>query len=258
MQEAGIVVSPELRETIRGSWKKYSQIQGSYQPYYRFGDDNEAVDRTVVDNVTAMELSESLQGHRTGWCTAGTRTAAHQLSCGDFYVYYSEDKNGDETVPRVAIRMEDGQVAEVRGIEPGQGLESVMVDITERQLRTLPGGGDYFERLENMKHMTDIYNRQHAGQELTADDIMFLRFTKGAGEGFGQYADPRLAELLKVRDFGADLKLIVQAGADPTVLADQLISQGRSDAVAKNINAFLKAGASREEPKTMLQSGYDA
>ena len=69
-----------------------------------------------------MSLAQSLRSWNTGWCTAGTRTAAHQLSMGDFYVYYTQDEEGKDVVPRVAIRMEDGSVAEVRGINPDQNL----------------------------------------------------------------------------------------------------------------------------------------
>jgi hypothetical protein len=36
-----------------------------------------------------MPLVESLQGHGTGWCTAGETTAKTQLDGGDFYVYYT-------------------------------------------------------------------------------------------------------------------------------------------------------------------------
>jgi len=43
-------------------------------------------------NSDHMPLVESLQGHGTGWCTAGESTAQAQLQGGDFYVYYSYDK----------------------------------------------------------------------------------------------------------------------------------------------------------------------
>ena len=63
-----------------------------------------------------LKLYNSLQGYNTGWCTAGSReTAKEQLEEGDFYVYYSKDKNGNYTIPRLAIRMSEDEIAEIRG-----------------------------------------------------------------------------------------------------------------------------------------------
>ncbi len=60
--------NPEQLIATKGSWVKYNQ-----------GSDH-------------MPLVQSLQGHGTGWCTAGESTAEIQLKGGDFYVYYSFDK----------------------------------------------------------------------------------------------------------------------------------------------------------------------
>ncbi len=46
-----------------------------------------------------VPLVISLQGHGTGWCTAGESTAKLQLKAGDFYVYYSLDGDGQPTIP---------------------------------------------------------------------------------------------------------------------------------------------------------------
>ena len=80
-----------------------------------------------------------MQGHGTGWCTAGESTANMQLQGGDFYVYYTRDEDGKDTVPRVAVRMQEGTVAEVRGVNAAQELEPVMADITSERLQDLPG-----------------------------------------------------------------------------------------------------------------------
>ena len=55
-----------------------------------------------------MPLVELLQGHGTGWCEREW-TAQTQLKAGDFYVYYSKDKEGNSTIPRAAIRMVGGR-----------------------------------------------------------------------------------------------------------------------------------------------------
>lgn len=235
-------ITPELREITEGSWIKYDQIQGNYDPYYH-EEDGEYIDDAVVDNDTAMSLAQSLRSWNTGWCTAGTRTAAHQLSMGDFYVYYTQDEEGKDVVPRVAIRMEDGSVAEVRGINPDQNLEGNMVDIATEKLKTLPGGDKYFEKIENMKRLTEIDERVKGGGELTTDDIIFLRFS-GEVEGFGWGEDPRVGELLQYRGFESDLGMVLSdESVDPNVFANKLVETDGGYAVANYLDKLLIAGA---------------
>ena len=236
--------SVERREITDGSWRKFDQIEGSYIPDYTM-DNNEATDASVVDNETAMELATSLRGHGTGWCTAGTRTAAHQLTGGDFYVYYTEDEDGNATVPRIAIRMENGTVTEVRGIESRQNLEGNMLDIAQEKLSQLPGGDSYFTKAENMKRLTEIDERFKTSGELTIEDIVFLRFS-GHIEGFGYEEDPRIDEILQARavDAGTDIEAVLGSGdIDPTGLANNLIESGWASVVADNLDKFLAAGA---------------
>ena len=82
-----------------------------------------------------MRLVDSLQGYGTGWCTAGEHTAETQLSGGDFYVYYSKDGNGEYKNPRVAIRMQGSNIAEVRGIAEGQNLDPFIIDVADEKLK---------------------------------------------------------------------------------------------------------------------------
>ena len=62
-------------------------------------------------------LWKSLQGKNTGWCTAGEEVAKSQLENGDFYIYYTKDKNDEYNNPRIAIRMngkeEIGEASEI-------------------------------------------------------------------------------------------------------------------------------------------------
>lgn len=167
---------PELRNDVRGSWTQFHQ---------------------TTDPRTARRLSGSLQGHGTGWCTAGESTAETQLNSGDFYVYYTRDEDGKDTIPRVAIRMQSGEVAEVRGVLPSQELEPVLADIASDKLQDLPGGEEYIQRAADMKHLTaidDLLSKDpHA--ELSADDVAFLYELNRTIEGFGYDNDPRVQEL---------------------------------------------------------------
>lgn len=168
--------SPELRKDTRGSWTKFNQTD---------------------DPRTARRLSGSLQGHGTGWCTAGESTAAMQLQGGDFYVYYTRDEKGKDTVPRVAIRMEQGEVAEVRGVNAAQELEPEMADITAEQLKKLPGGEEYIRKAQDMKRLTLLEKKITANPdtELTSEELRLLYQLDYEIQGFGYEEDPRIGEI---------------------------------------------------------------
>lgn len=262
-------ITPELREITEGTWVKYDQTQSSdYSDSYE--EDGEYTDDAFVDadNDTAMSLSQSLYGKRTGWCTAHSGTAAGQLREGDFYVYYTLDDQGNYTIPRIAIRMEWGVVAEVRGIESGQNLESNMIDIVVEKLKTLPGGDEYFEKVENMKRLTEIDERVKGGGELTADDIIFLRFS-GEIKGFGHHEDPRIEELLQDRSLDDDLDLVLD---NPSVTANdinEVVKHLHNEEIVKNVDKLFSAGVSiikladsircyeKEETKTTYRVAMD-
>lgn len=172
--------SPELRKDTRGSWTKFNQTD---------------------DPRTARRLSGSLQGHGTGWCTAGESTATMQLRGGDFYVYYTRDEKDRDTVPRVAIRMEQGEVAEVRGVNAAQELEPEMADITAERLKDLPGGEEYIRKAEDMKRLTAIEKRITANPDadLSAEELRFLYELDHEIQGFGYEDDPRIGEIRQLR-----------------------------------------------------------
>ena len=217
-------LTPELREITDGSWVKYDRIEGEYRPNYSYRRTQkgcEATDKSLVDSDTAMRLAESLQGKGTRLCTAGTHTAAHQLSKGDFYVYYTPDNDGNDTMPRVAIRMEGDQVAEVRGIAPRQNVEDNLLDVVAEKLNTLPGGGEYFKKVEQMRRLTEIDNRVKAGGELTAEDLEFLWFGERI-RGFGLYEDSRVDKLLENRCREDDFDSVLRSAGDVKELAGRM------------------------------------
>ena len=189
-QNYGFKITDELKAVTTGSWHDFEQSDHH--------DD-------------AQALSEFIRTYRTGWCTAGAETASTQLSTGDFYVWCSTNPdNGRDEVPRVAVRMEQGVVAEVRGIVGGQRqeLESQLADTVTAKISNLPGGEQYFKKAEAMKRVTDIEKRQGSGQELTQEDLAFLYETNDVIEGFGYEKDPRIDELRQKRDWHADMALM--------------------------------------------------
>lgn len=161
-----------------------------------------------------MSLVKSLQGHGTGWCTAGESTAEAQLKNGDFYVYYSYDKNGKPTIPRVAIRKEGDEIAEVRGIAFEQNLDPYIGDVVKKKLAEFPDGKAYEKKTEDMKKLTQIEKKAKAGQDLTKDDLIFLYEINSAIEGFGYQKDPRIVAIRKQRDPLKDAPIVFDCRPD--------------------------------------------
>ncbi|NQT49647.1 hypothetical protein HQ571_03055 [Candidatus Kuenenbacteria bacterium] len=159
-----------------------------------------------------MPLVESLQGHGTGWCTAGESTAEAQLENGDFYVYYSHDKQGNPIIPRLAIRMEGENIAEVRGVAAQQNLDPHIAntDILDDKLNKFGKEGErYKSKSAAMKRLTELEAKNNASEELSMDDLRFLYEFDGKIEGFGYEKDPRICEIFSGRDMRADLSHIL-------------------------------------------------
>jgi hypothetical protein len=215
---------PEKPQSTAGEWTTYQQL-----------DPKEGADR-------ARQLAESLQGYGTGWCTAGEGLAEGHLRGGDFHVYYSYDREGQPTVPRVAVRMHNGKVAEVRGIETGENLEPAMTDITMERVKDLPGSQEYLQAAEDMNRVTDIEIRVRQGQELTARDIYFLREYSGQIQNFGYGKDPRIGELLQDRDPSADMDIMLE-NFDHAQLVQNLLESGLSgqNTLVDNLDKLLQS-----------------
>lgn len=177
----------ESREQVAGQWVKY--VQG--------------------DMEGAEVLYASLQGKGTGWCTAGQSTAKAQIANGDFYVYYTNDEAGNPVNPRLAIRMGDEKIGEVRGVLPHQEVEPLLQDVLDEKLSEFGSEADeYRKKVVDMKRLTKIDNGSRAGQELTSEDLRFLYEIDSSIEGFGYSRDPRIEALMKTRSVDTDLKTI--------------------------------------------------
>lgn len=167
----------EINEETDGIWKKYEQ-GGNYQ-----------------------ELLESLQEKNTGWCTAGEQTCKRQLANGDFYIYYTKDKNGEYTDPRIAIRMDGkNRIKEVRGVGYKQNLEENMIDIADKKLDEFPDKEMYQKKVHDMRLLTEIDEKTENGIELTKDELKFLYELDNKIDGFGFKKDPRIEEIKSKRN----------------------------------------------------------
>jgi hypothetical protein len=181
-------------------------------------------------------LVPSLQGHGTGWCTAGESTAKISLQGGDFYVYYSNDPDGNPTIPRVAIRMEgEEHIAEVRGIAPQQNLDPYVGTIVEEKLAQFSDGKEYQKKVLDMKRVTFLEWKQRLNPdelkntkvqeklkkqseelfgiadettEFSPDQLRFLYEIDSQIQGFGYTIDPRIEEIRDKRNQIEDIKIL--------------------------------------------------
>ena len=96
-------------------------------------------------------LFNDINGKGTGWCTAGgIDTAGDHINGGDFHVYYTKDREGNYTKPRIAIRMNGNQIAEIRGISENQNIESNMEKVVDKKLEEFPDRDKY--KKQNICH----------------------------------------------------------------------------------------------------------
>ena len=186
-----------LFETITGQWVTYPQKSDH------------------------MPLVKSLQGHGTGWCTAGEETAKKQLEVGDFHVYYSDDLLGQPTIPRVAIRMDYNGIAEVRGVAPEQNFDLYITPVIQEKLTEFPDGEQYQQRVKDMQYITDIEERVNDGEDLTNECLRFLYEIDRKIESPGYEPDPRIAEILETRDNREDLAHLFSCRPDQISLTEK-------------------------------------
>jgi hypothetical protein len=192
--QKSLAASVENREEVRGEWIKYEQGQDG----------------------AAEKLFQSLEGKGTGWCTAGRSTAEVQVESGDFYVYYTNDANGEPTQPRLAIRMDgDNRIGEVRGILPHQNIEPAMQEVLDGKLHEFGGEADvYRKKSSDMRQLTALERKHEGGEPFTKEDLVFLYEVDAKIEGFGYDDDPRIKELRADRNLEEDMLVIFDCAKD--------------------------------------------
>ncbi len=183
-------------ENIKGEWVKYDQ------------------------NSDHMPLVKSIEGYPLEWCTAGEDTAKSQIEGGDFYVYYSENNNGENKIPRLAIRMNGkDEIGEIRGIEKDQNIDQYIQPVLDEKLEDFGQEGErYKEKSVDMKKMTEITQKHRNNQELNKEDLIFLYEIEKSIEGFGYQKDPRIKEIRQTRNPIEDASIVFEC--EPNQIAN--------------------------------------
>ena len=174
-------------------------------------------------------LFNDINGKGTGWCTAGgIDTAGDHINGGDFHVYYTKDREGNYTKPRIAIRMENNKIAEIRGIDKDQNIEANMEKVVDKKLEEFPDRDKYNKKVKDMEMLTYIYTKHQNKGELTKTDLRFLYEIDDEITGFGYGRDPRIEELLDGRNVRKDLALVFDC-------KEENISLTKREALSGNI-----------------------
>lgn len=155
----------------------------------------------------ARFLTQALEGKRSNLCLADVGSAQSYLNQGAVEIYFSNDRAGQPSIPRIALAYNESGVYEVRGtfntnedIDPYMARTNILSD----RLKNVPHGKSFEKKDRDMRKVTELAKKREHGEEFTPDDLMFLYEINGPIEGFGYNKDPRVAELIKDRNTEED------------------------------------------------------
>ena len=173
--------------------------------------------RTYPRGSDSKLLVESIAHYGTGWCLRGESTAERYLvrDKNELQVFYSLDKEGKPTIPRVVTVVNpNNQLTEVRGVAQEENLDPYIGPVVDAKLKEFPDGESYKKKSGDMKMLTEIEQKVKQKQELTKDDLVLLYEINGTIEGFGYQKDPRIAELRQGRNTEEDMLVIFECARE--------------------------------------------
>ena len=183
---AKIIKNKELLKTSgNGTWLKFN------------GGSKTNEDERINNS---KELAQLVQN--TYWCTK--TNSKSQLDGGDFYVYVTET-NG-EVFPRIAIRMDEDNVGEVRGNKSSaQDIEEEMLPIAEKFLTeniTNGSGKKWLDGIKYNQEAIDFYKKINEEGLFKNSIEIFIKLKSKEKENLLDYADRnghivRIEEMIK-------------------------------------------------------------
>lgn len=190
--------------------------------------------RTYPKGSDPTPLVDSIANYGTGWCIRGESTARRYLENNMLQIYYSNDPQGNPTVPRVVMVVNAAnQITEVRGIEAHEHLDSHIGPVVEQTLNEHPDGAKYKKKSSDMQRLTDIDRHIKAKtfdslpKEEKRQMLQFLYEVDSRIEGFGYEAagrDPRIEEIRSTRNLKEDLPILFNCTPNQIALAPSEIS----------------------------------
>src|SRR3989338_2732163 len=185
--------------------------------------------RRFPKGTPASELTTPIDGFNTTWCIAGEGYARDYLSRSDVWIYFSEDADGKNSIPRACIVDSGAQgITEVRGImsstEAKQHLDSYITPVVAKKLTSMPGGGKWQSTMEDMKHLAKTHFRHLQNEPLTKDDLVFLYEIHKSIQSSGYDRDPRIAEMLKRRDPEKDAPVVFGCAPEEIAWSQEAIT----------------------------------
>jgi putative effector of murein hydrolase len=189
----------EYLKTLRLPLERLAITQGEWKVFKRGSNPKEVV--------------KALQGFHTQWCIAGEGTAASYLKHSDLHIYFSQDAEGNNTIPRACIVSKQAGITEVRGIMSDeiakQHLDDYIVPVVQEKLSEIPGGEKWQAKMEDMRRLASIHINYKQRGTLTKEDLRFLYEIDRKIQSTGYNKDPRIEEILSGRDIKEDLSVIL-------------------------------------------------
>lgn len=155
------------------------------------------------------KLVAAIDGKGTDWCLEGTATSKSYLDKGNLLVYFSEDEQGQPTIPRAGVWLVDNKVVESHGVDKRQNLDPYIADVVRAKAQEL-GDPSFEKRSYDMQMLTYIERKAKAGHELNKNDLIFLYELNSSIEGFGYDRDPRITELRSQRNPEEDAPIVFE------------------------------------------------
>ena len=166
-----------------------------------------------------IDMVSSIQGYNTEWCIAGIGTAYQQLNQGDFYIYYTKNNKGEYKVPRLAIRMENDKIIrEICGVADKQNIEENFEKIIKDKIKNFKDKDEFYLGIQQLEYLTFIHQKWLKDEELTKNELMFLYEINNDIVGIVPKKDPRIKEILNIRNKKEDLAFIFNCSEDEIAL----------------------------------------
>jgi hypothetical protein len=167
----------------------------------------------------ASEVTKAISSFHTQWCIAGEGTAQGYLSHSDLHIYFSQDKDGRNTIPRACVVDSKKQgITEVRGIMSDevskQHLDDYITPVVGEHLSFLKGGEKWRGPMQDMKRLAGIHLKSLQREELLKEDLRFLYEIDRKIHKTGYNRDPRIAKILRDRDVKDDLSFSLDIPRD--------------------------------------------